>query len=142
MKVVINKCFGGFSLSEKAIRRYAEIMGKTIYFENYEKYPDMKELGTFWLVPPEQRPKPIENWINAPLEDRQAYNKAHEELTIGTREFDRHDGILVQVVEELGDEANGRYAKLEVIEIPDNVDYEISEYDGMEHIAEKHRTWG
>lgn len=25
MKVVINKCYGGFSLSEKAILRYAEI---------------------------------------------------------------------------------------------------------------------
>ena len=26
-KIVINKCFGGFSLSYKAIRRYAEIKG-------------------------------------------------------------------------------------------------------------------
>jgi hypothetical protein len=48
---------------------------------------------------------------------------------------------LVQVVEELGKEANGNYAKLEIIEIPDDVDWEIDEYDGMEHIAEKHRTW-
>jgi hypothetical protein len=28
-----------------------------------------------------------------------------------------------------------------VVEIPDGTDYEISEYDGNEHIAEKHRTW-
>jgi hypothetical protein len=28
-----------------------------------------------------------------------------------------------------------------VIEIPDDVEWIIVDYDGMEHIAEKHRTW-
>jgi hypothetical protein len=44
-------------------------------------------------------------------------------------------------VEELGDKASGQFAELVVVEIPDGVDYEIDEYDGNEHIAEKHRTW-
>jgi hypothetical protein len=30
---------------------------------------------------------------------------------------------------------------LEIVEIPDDVEYTIEEYDGLEHIAEKHRTW-
>jgi hypothetical protein len=47
----------------------------------------------------------------------------------------------VQVVEELGDEANGRCSELSVVEIPDGVQWEIVEYDGLEHIAEQHRTW-
>ena len=54
----------------------------------------------------------------------------------------RDDKFLVEVVEELGStKASGSCAKLKIVGIPDNVDYEIKEYDGNEHIAEKHRTW-
>jgi hypothetical protein len=28
-----------------------------------------------------------------------------------------------------------------VVEIPDGVEWEIAEYDGLEWVAEKHRTW-
>lgn len=54
---------------------------------------------------------------------------------------DRSNSILIQVVEELGKEANGRCADLSIIEIPDDVEWQIEEYDGKEWIAEKHRTW-
>jgi len=54
----------------------------------------------------------------------------------------RDDPVLVQVVEELGDAASGRHAKLKVVEVPDGIDYEIDEYDGIERIAEVHRSWG
>lgn len=39
--------------------------------------------------------------------------------------------------------ANGQndYYGLEVIEIPDGIEWEICEYDGMEWVAEKHRKW-
>jgi len=53
----------------------------------------------------------------------------------------RNDPILVQVVEEMGDKAWGRYAKLAIVEIPDDVQWIIEENDGMEWVAEKHRTW-
>ena len=53
----------------------------------------------------------------------------------------RDDPALVQVVEQLGDDANGLYSNLAVVEIPDDVDWVIEEYDGIEHIAEVHRTW-
>ena len=53
----------------------------------------------------------------------------------------RDDPILIQVVEELGETANGRCASLKIIEIPDDVEWTIGEYDGQEWIAEKHRTW-
>ena len=53
----------------------------------------------------------------------------------------RSDPLLVQVVQELGKHANGPYATLKVIEIPDTVDYVIEEYDGWEWVAERHRTW-
>jgi hypothetical protein len=48
---------------------------------------------------------------------------------------------LVQVVEEMGERAAPDYG-WEVIEIPDDVEWQIEDYDGMEWVAEKHRTWG
>ena len=53
----------------------------------------------------------------------------------------RSHPLIVQVVEELGGAASGRCASLEIVEIPDDVEWEIAEYDGYERVAEKHRTW-
>jgi hypothetical protein len=47
----------------------------------------------------------------------------------------------VQVVEQMGDAASGSHSELAIVEIPDDVEWEIDEYDGREHVAEKHRTW-
>lgn len=81
MKIVINKCFGGFGLSEKA----KEILGIDNSFDEYQ--------------------------------------------------IDRNDPKLIEVVETLGDEANGRYARLRVVNIPDDAtDWELDEYDGAEEI--------
>ena len=56
--------------------------------------------------------------------------------------IDRTDPTLIAIVEEMGKASWGEYAELKVVEIPDGIEWEISEYDGMEHIAEEHRTWG
>jgi hypothetical protein len=63
--------------------------------------------------------------------------------TVLTYEYDikRNDPILVEIVEQLGEAANGDFAELKVVEIPDDVQWQIQEYDGDEWIAEKHRTW-
>lgn len=53
----------------------------------------------------------------------------------------RCDPRLVEVVEKLGHRANGACASLKVIEIPDDVDWEIEEHNGRESIHEKHRVW-
>jgi hypothetical protein len=53
----------------------------------------------------------------------------------------RDDPLLVQVVEEMGDAASGSLAALTAVEIPADVEWEIAEFDGLEHVAEKHRTW-
>jgi hypothetical protein len=53
----------------------------------------------------------------------------------------RADPRFVKVVEELGDDACGEYAKLVVVEIPDDIEWEIDEYDGYETIREAHRSW-
>lgn len=90
MKVVINRCFGGFALSEAAYSKLAE-----------------------WGADP-------------------SYSWTYDH---------RDDAMLVRVVEELGGASNGLYSDLTVVEIPDGVDYEIDEYDGIETIHEVHRSW-
>ena len=89
MKVVINKCYGGFGLSEEAY----------------------KFLGVPWD------------------------GFGHGE------DIERNCSKLIECVEKLGEKANGSLAELKIVEIPDNVKYEIEDYDGVEWIAEEHRTW-
>ena len=47
--------------------------------------------------------------------------------------------VLVEMVER-GD-VEGTFSELKIVEIPDGVNWYIEEYDGMEHVAERHRTW-
>ena len=140
MKVVINRCYGGFGLSHEAVMRYFEIKGITVYPEQDK---DHWEFWTYWIVKPEDRveSKEGEAFYSMSMEDRAAYNKKRSEQSVYERDIARHDPALVQVVEEMGDKANGTYAKLEVVEIPDDVQWDIEEYDGMERVAEQHRTW-
>lgn len=149
MKIVINKCFGGFGLSPKAILRVAEIQGRECYF--FSGYKD-KELvpveeckGLFWSAYDtqdlsfEMYEKP---WCEMSREERDSHNKEYESHQIPNFRDDRTNPILLQVVEELGVESSGSCADLAVVEIPDGLEYTIEEYDGLEHIAESHRTWG
>lgn len=54
----------------------------------------------------------------------------------------RTDLILISVIEDLGSEqASGEWARLKVIEIPDDVDWAIADYDNSEWVVEKHRSW-
>jgi hypothetical protein len=57
------------------------------------------------------------------------------------RDVLRDDEVLVRIVEEMGEAADDECSKLKVVEIPDDVDWYIEEYDGSEWVAERHRTW-
>jgi hypothetical protein len=48
---------------------------------------------------------------------------------------------LVEAVELLGEAANYSCADLHVVEIPDDVNWEIQDYNGRESIHEVHRVW-
>jgi hypothetical protein len=138
MKIVINKCFGGFSLSDKAIREYAKLKGIKLY-------PEEGKFGfiTYYTVPKDERVVWDEKkWNSYSLQKKQEINDKLDKQTIYNRDIERNDPALVKVVEKLGDKANGEYAELKVVEIPDDIEYIIEDYDGKEWIAEKHQTWG
>jgi hypothetical protein len=140
MKVVINSCYGGFGLSDEAILRYAELKGIKLYPEINMEFPSFRP--TYWTVPTEQRTQLTgEQFYALPLEARLEYNELQSKSTLYDRDIPRNDPTLIQVIEELGNKADGRCANLRIIEIPDDVSWQIEEYDGHEHIAETHRTW-
>lgn len=114
-KIVINNCYGGFGLSHKAVQMYFEIKGQPI-FRDQDK--DTGEYFTTYYTDPEMK----KYWGDSSLE--------------------RDDPVLVQVVEELGEAADGFCANLSIVEIPDGIAWQIEEYDGNEWIAEQHQTWG
>ena len=140
MKVVINSKHGGFRLSDEAILRYAELKGLKVWVEQDAKF---KFLTHHWTVPPEERMSFPENAVGAtlPMDERQALNKKYGSQQIYERDMDRDDPILVQVVEELGDRCRTQVSSPKVVEIPDDVEWTIEEYDGLEWVAEVHRTW-
>ena len=127
-KIVYNACYGGFSLSKEACQRYWEIKGQQVWIE------DDGWGFNVWLVPPEERlkPKTGKEFSSMSMEERIAYNKAHSAQSWYDGDVSRHDPVLVQVVEELGDEASGEFAKLRIAEI--SGPYRIDEYDGFESV--------
>ena len=89
MKVVINGCYGGFSLSDEALA-YLGIPGGSRY----------------------------------------------------TYDDDRANPKLVECVEKLGEAAShGLGSSLYVVEVPDDVEWTITDYDGIEQVEEVHRVW-
>jgi hypothetical protein len=56
--------------------------------------------------------------------------------------IERNNHILVEIVEQLGEAASDGCSKLKVVEIPDDIQWHIHEYDGWETIHEDHRVWG
>lgn len=122
IKVVINKCWGGFSVSRNALHNLREMGNKSALEETDEgeKYPNQDTIRGD--LEREYGVKPFDAYLN---------------------DIPRDDLDLVNLIEEKGSEwVSGRLANLVVIEIPDGVEWEIDNYDGMESIHEKHRNWG
>ena len=116
-EIVINRCYGGFSLSRKAFLRLRELQQKDALDEP--------------------------NW-GEPWGNGSKIRKAFYEGSTGNfcRDIARNDPLLIHIVKELGADANGDHAELRITEIPNGVDWIIEEYDGLEWVAEKHQTWG
>jgi len=138
MEIVINACFGGFGLSSKAIKRYLELKNKECHFytykfcgnkvESFQKVDELQiKLGMSLIISTKDLGLEISEIPN--------------EFYFAKYEINRTDNNLIQVIKELGKEANDKFAELKIVTIPDNVKWEITEGDGMECIEEIHRKW-
>lgn len=113
-KIVYNTCYGGFSLSYEAVLRLAEKKGIKVYPQKL-----MSDCYIYWLEPLKEN------------EDRRTGP------TFDVDDLGRSDPDMIDVVEEMGELANGMCAKLRIEEIPKGTLYQISEYDGYESIKFK-----
>ena len=141
MEIVVNRCFGGFGLSALAEKEYLAKKGKTAYFYEQTDYSFKNGKDEYKRVD------------SVDKKSRTLYYTVTEDLGEAISDFPkgvdffpnydmkRDDPDLVDVVEKLGDAANGTFANLHIVEIPEDVDWEISEYDGMESVEEVHRSW-
>ena len=91
MKIAINRCWGGFGLSKKALQY----------------------LGSEW--------------------DGYGYRCDDNRIRMNAK--------LIECIEKLGEKANGECSEIKIVEIPDDVEWYIDDYDGMESVHEKHRVW-
>ncbi len=114
--IVINRQHGGFGLSWDAQIEYLNRAGIA-----------------YTLVDRESRDDTIRFGQEIKLANGDDWNDRHD--------IARDDPILVDIVREMGDDANGGFANLRVVKIPGDVEWTIDEYDGLEWVSEKHRTW-
>lgn len=136
-KVILNKCFGGFDVSKEAYMLYAKKKGLTLYlyeseFINrkfiYKKVNDDNSIFRHYFI------KDMGDNVEISNED-------YEKYCLYLKDEYREDPILIEVVEELGEKASGRFGNLKVVEIPDDLEYVIDEYDGIETLHQKVEEW-
>lgn len=125
MKIAINKCYGGFSVShEVAVKLrekghpitlkgelYSDGSGPAIGYCYHLKNDDFKD------IPDAGNNGFIEGFHN---------HRAHPDL--------------IEAIETT-ENPNGRFSNIRIVDIPDDVEWEIDEYDGIETVRELHRSW-
>ena len=135
-KVILNKCFGGFGVSKEAYELYAKKKGidvfhytqKNLKNEIYTYATDDNRSFDFYFT------KDFGDNVYISDEDFKKY-------FLNLDENFREDKTLIEVVEELGEKANTFYSNLKIVEIPDDLDYVIDDYDGIETLHQKVKKW-
>ena len=106
-KIVINRVYGGFDISDEAYSFIAKKKG----------------------------------WQHACNDYDRSYFITDNNDCMYAFDLNRDDLDLVQCLETLGHAADGNHSELKIVEVPSNVNWTICEYDGIEWVAEQHRTW-
>ena len=145
MKVAYNNCFGGFNLSPLAETEYRKKKGITLTW--YEG------LGDF----PYKSFRKIQDIAELTEKNKSAYLLVASNIDLGDKvekipddnyfyeswgeDENRADPDLIEVIERLGEKANGFCASLAIKEIPDGAQFEITEYDGNEDVVPPRMSW-
>jgi hypothetical protein len=142
MKIVINNQYGGFNLSPEAIKLYNEKSKFRVwgYTDDYINRLDSSPDGS--LKRDDDGESFITYWVKEDLGDSPTTDELNKTTWFHDRDIPRDDKLLIEVIKELGrKKASGKHCTLKIVTIPDNVDWQIEEYDGLEWVSEKHNTW-
>ena len=112
--VVINRCLGSFSMSFDAKIRYLDLIRAKYTIHDRVSRHDTQRYGRTIKV-----------------------NDAYWDESY----IERDDPYLVQVVREMGTKVNTDCSSLKIVSVPADVDWEVTDYDGLEFISERHRIW-
>ena len=107
-KIVINRDYGSFELSDEAYSFIAKKKGWQHACDDYDHSYFITDNNSEYLY---------------------------------ANDLNRDDPDLIQCIETLGEAASGNYSELKIVEVPSDVNWTICEYDGVEWVAEVHRTW-
>ena len=112
-KVIVNKCWGGFSLSRKALHVLRKMGNKHALEET--------DFGESWPDSGKKRDAGMEHFLS---------------------DIPRDDSDLIKVVKEMAGEADGDLSCLVIINVPDDKKWRVEDYDGMETIIEDGEIFG
>jgi len=122
IEIVINKCFGGFSLNNTV----AKILK--------EKGVEITFIGEFFS----DGSGPKESFGD------ESHHLSNDDFGIESHNYNawRADKRLIEAIEQIGEnKSGGSLAEISIVEIPDSIEWSIDEYDGIESIHEEHEVW-
>ena len=74
----------------------------------------------------------------------EAAESRYKELTgnyIDLYNIPRDDTVLIQVLEELGKSAVAGHSRIRIVEVPEDTNWVILNFDGLEMVVDKDRVW-
>lgn len=111
MKIIINQSFGSFGFSYGALK----------------KWLSRQEPGLYYL-------STMPGYLVSNIYEYDTHKEVHHKSL-------RTDPYMIELVEEDPYNASGPFAKLKVIEIPDDIEYYVQDNGGLEIVQEAHRSW-
>lgn len=139
MKIAINKCFGGFDLSLVAQKMYCEKKGLGFFPYEQIKYSFKDGKNEYEHVSDLNKDGMGVHISNSFLGEK--CEKIPRDSYWYYGDIDRTDKDLIETVEALGTSASGRLGNIQIVNIPDDIVWEIDDYDGVETVHEVHRSW-
>lgn len=147
-KIAINICHGGFNLSHKALLKYAELKGISVTTLTVDKSQedDDHPFGKWKRVRPGEendRYGIFHLYLFRDIpESWKDYDETEDFKCLTSDDIERDDPALIETLETIGLlDCNGALSNINIVEIPDDVIWEIEEYDGNEWVSEVHRRW-
>lgn len=143
-KIILNKSYGGFDVSKAAYKEYAKRLGLDLFTYDTDFVHDEDKTRVYYVKKDFDACAGIfTTYTTKDFGDRVLESQIDDEFVLYLDDKYREDELLIQIVEELGDKASGRFGDLKVVEIPDDVasDYMIDDYDGFETLHKRVQEW-